>query len=159
MLFRSAFIIDRLFQGLGLSGRSFIPMLMGFGCTVPAVMAARTLDNERERRLTILITPFMSCGAKMPIYAFFASIFFSRHKGLVTFSMYLLGVTVAVLSALIISRIGRKKHQNTSFLIELPPYRLPDRKSLFLHVWDKIRDFLIRAGTLIFAMTDRKSVV
>lgn len=150
---RAAFIIDRLFQGLGLSGRSFIPMLMGFGCTVPAVMAARTLDNERERRLTILITPFMSCGAKMPIYAFFASIFFSRHKGLVTFSMYLLGVTVAVLSALIISRIGRKKHQNTSFLIELPPYRLPDRKSLFLHVWDKIRDFLIRAGTLIFAMT------
>jgi ferrous iron transport protein B len=150
---RAAFIVDRIFQGLGLSGRSFIPMLMGFGCTVPAVMAARTLENERERRLTILITPFMSCGAKMPIYAFFATMFFASNKGLVTFSMYLIGIVIAILSAVIFSVPGRRNRSDASFLIELPPYRLPDGKSLFLHVWDKVRDFLIRAGTLIFAMT------
>jgi ferrous iron transport protein B len=151
---RAAFIVDKIFQGLGLSGRSFIPMLMGFGCTVPAVMAARTLENERERRLTILITPFMSCGARMPIYALFASLFFASSKGLVTFSMYILGIIIAIISAVIISSFGKnKQNSQSSFLIELPPYRLPDHKSLFLHVWDKVKDFLIRAGTLIFAMS------
>lgn len=151
---RAAFIVDRIFQKLGLSGRSFIPMLMGFGCTVPAVMAARTLENERERRLTILITPFMSCGARMPIYAFFASLFFASNKGLVTFSMYFIGILIAILSAVIISALSRGKgHTEAAFMIELPPYRLPDSKSLFLHVWDKVKDFIVRAGTLIFAMT------
>ncbi|NLW11068.1 MAG: ferrous iron transport protein B [Clostridiaceae bacterium] len=151
---RAAFIVDRIFQKLGLSGRSFIPMLMGFGCTVPAVMAARTLENERERRLTILITPFMSCGARMPIYAFFASLFFASNKGLVTFSMYFIGILIAIISAVIISAFSRGKgHTEAAFMIELPPYRLPDGKSLFLHVWDKVKDFLVRAGTLIFAMT------
>lgn len=151
---RAAFIVDRIFQKLGLSGRSFIPMLMGFGCTVPAVMAARTLENERERRLTILITPFMSCGARMPIYAFFASLFFASNKGLVTFSMYFIGILIAILSAVIISALSRGKgHTEAAFMIELPPYRLPDSKSLFLHVWDKVKDFVVRAGTLIFAMT------
>ena len=149
---RAAFMVDRLFQKFGLSGRSFIPMLMGFGCTVPAVMAARSLENERDRRLTILITPFMSCGARMPIYAFFASIFFVAHKGLVTFSMYLLGVLVALLSAILFSKT-LLKGQDSSFLIELPPYRWPDTKSLSLRVWDKIQDFIIRAGTLIFSMS------
>lgn len=149
---RTAFMVDRLFMKFGLSGRSFIPMLMGFGCTVPAVMAARSLDSERDRRLTILITPFMSCGARMPIYAFFASIFFSAHKGLVTFSMYLLGILVALLTAVLFTKTVLKG-QESSFLIEMPPYRLPDIKSLGLRVWDKIKDFIIRAGTLIFTMS------
>lgn len=117
---RAAFIVDRVFQKFGLSGRSFIPMLMGFGCTVPAVMAARTLENPRDRRLTIMITPFMSCGARMPIYAFFASVFFTANKGLVTFSMYLIGIVVAVLSAFILSRTVLRGEE-TSFVIELPP--------------------------------------
>lgn len=149
---RAAFIVDKLFQKLGLSGRSFIPMLMGFGCTVPAVMATRTLENERDRRLTILITPFMSCGARMPIYAFIASLFFANNKGLVTFSMYVMGIVVAVIVALILSKT-LLRGQDSPFVIELPPYRIPDRKSMFLHVWDKVRDFLVRAGTIIFIMT------
>ncbi|MDD3932053.1 MAG: ferrous iron transport protein B, partial [Eubacteriales bacterium] len=149
---RAAFITDKIFQRLGLSGRSFIPMMMGFGCTVPAVMAARTLDSERDRRLTIIITPFMSCGARMPIYAFIAGIFFTNQKGLVTFSMYLLGIVIAILSAFVLSRTVLKG-EDAPFLIELPPYRIPDGKSLFMHVWDKVKDFLIRAGTIIFAMS------
>lgn len=149
---RAAFMVDRVFQQFGLSGRSFIPMLMGFGCTVPAIMATRTLENERDRRLTIMITPFMSCGARMPIYAFFASIFFTSNKGLVTFSMYLLGIVVAILSALVLSRTVLKG-EDSSFVIELPPYRMPDIKSLGLHIWDKVKDFIVRAGTLIFAMS------
>ncbi|MDD3866070.1 MAG: ferrous iron transport protein B [Eubacteriales bacterium] len=149
---RAAFIMDKIFEKFGLSGRSFIPMMMGFGCTVPAVMATRTLENERDRRLTIMVIPFMSCGARMPIYAFFASMFFATGKGLVTFSMYIMGIAVAILSAFILSRTVLRG-QDAPFIIELPPYRLPDRKSLFLHVWDKVRDFIVRAGTLIFAMT------
>ncbi|MDW7655853.1 MAG: ferrous iron transport protein B [Bacillota bacterium] len=149
---RAAFITDKLFQKIGLSGRSFIPMLMGFGCTVPAVMAARTLESERDRRLTIIITPFMSCGARMPIYAFIAGIFFTSNKGLVTFSMYLLGIVIAIASALLLSRTVLRG-EDAPFVIELPPYRLPDTKSLFLHVWDKVKDFMIKAGTIIFAMT------
>lgn len=149
---RAAFIVDRLFQKLGLSGRSFIPMLMGFGCTVPAVMATRTLENERDRRLTILVTPFMSCGARMPIYAFIASLFFVGNKGLVTFSMYILGIIIAIIAAFILSKTILRG-QDSPFVIELPPYRIPDSKSLLLHVWDKVRDFLVRAGTIIFVMT------
>ena len=149
---RAAFIMDRLFRVLGLSGRSFIPMLMGFGCTVPAVMAARTLENQRERRLTILITPFMSCGARMPIYAYFTAVFFTSGKGLITFAMYLAGIVVAVLSAFVLSRTILRGGES-NFIIELPPYRMPDIKSLMLHVWDKVRDFMVRAGTIIFVMT------
>ncbi len=149
---RAAFIVDRIFQKMGLSGRSFIPMLMGFGCTVPAIMAARGLENERDRRLTIMITPFMSCGARMPIYAFFTAIFFTANKGLVTFSMYLLGILIAFLSALLLGKTVLRG-QDSTFLLELPPYRLPDAKSLWLHIWDKVRDFCVRAGTLIFTMT------
>ena len=127
-------------------------MLMGFGCTVPAVMAARTLENERERRLTILITPFMSCGARMPIYAYFTAIFFVSNKGLVTFGLYVAGIVVAVLSAFVLSRTVLRG-SDANFIIELPTYRLPDPKSLLLHVWDKVRDFIVRAGTIIFVMT------
>ena len=149
---RAAFIMDRLFQKLGMSGRSFIPMLMGFGCTVPAIMATRTLESERDRRLTIMVTPFMSCGARLPIYAFFTGIFFTANKGLITFSMYLLGVAVAFASAFLLSRTVLRG-EDTPFIIELPPYRLPDVKSLLLHIGDKVRDFVVRAGTIIFAMT------
>jgi ferrous iron transport protein B len=149
---RAAFMVDRIFREFGLSGRSFIPMVMGFGCTVPAIMATRTLENERDRRLTIMITPFMSCGARMPIYAFFSSIFFATNKGLVTFSMYILGIAVAALSAVLLSKTVLKG-EDSSFLIELPPYRMPDARSLGLRVWDKVGDFIIRAGTLIFAMS------
>jgi ferrous iron transport protein B len=149
---RAAFIMDRLFQKLGMSGRSFIPMLMGFGCTVPAIMATRTLESERDRRLTIMVTPFMSCGARLPIYAFFTGIFFTAHKGLITFAMYLLGVAVAFVSAFLLSRTVLRG-SDTPFIIELPPYRLPDVKSLMLHVGDKVRDFIVRAGTIIFVMT------
>ena len=149
---RAAFIVDRLFQKLGLSGRSFIPMLMGFGCTVPAIMAARTLENQRDRRLTIMITPFMSCGARMPVYALFAGAYFATNKGLVTFSMYLIGVAIAILGALVLGRTVLRGGE-AAFVIELPPYRLPDARSLFLHVYDRVRDFVIRAGTIIFAMT------
>lgn len=149
---RAAFITDKLFQKFGLSGRSFIPMLMGFGCTVPAVMATRTLESERDRRLTILITPFMSCGARMPIYAFLSAIFFASNRGLVTFSMYLLGILIAIATAFLFSHTVMRG-EDAPFVIELPPYRLPDSKSLLLHVWDKVKDFLIRAGTIIFAMT------
>lgn len=149
---RAAFITDKLFQKLGLTGHSFIPMMMGFGCTVPAVMAARTLESEKDRKLTILMTPFMSCGARMPIYAFLAGIFFSAQKGLITFSMYLLGILVAVASAFLFSRT-LLKGDDSLFIIELPPYRIPDVKSLLMHVWIKVKDFMVRAGTLIFAMT------
>ena len=149
---RAAFIMDRLFQKLGMSGRSFIPMLMGFGCTVPAIMATRTLESERDRRLTIMVTPFMSCGARLPIYAFFTGIFFQAQKGLITFSMYLLGVAIAFVSAFLLSRT-LLRGEDTPFIIELPPYRMPDAKSLLLHVWDKVHDFIVRAGTIIFAMT------
>lgn len=149
---RAAFMVDKLFLKFGLSGRSFIPMLMGFGCTVPAIMATRSLENQRDRRLTIMIIPYMSCGARMPIYAFFASIFFTTHKGLVTFSMYLLGIVIAILSAVLLSKTVLRGSE-APFIIELPPYRLPDSKSLFLHIWDKVKDFIVRAGTLIFAMS------
>ena len=149
---RAAFITDRLFQKMGLTGRSFIPMLLGFGCTVPAVMATRSLGSEKERRLTIMITPFMSCGARMPIYAFFAAAFFTKNQGLVSFSMYIIGIAVAVLSAVLLSKTVFRG-ADAPFIIELPPYRLPGARSLFYHVWDRVKDFIVRAGTIIFAMT------
>lgn len=149
---RAAFIMDRLLRKIGLTGKSFIPMLMGFGCTTPAVMAARTMENERDHRLTIMILPFMSCGAKLPIYALFASVFFTANKGLAVFSMYILGMVVAILCGVILKNtLFRGKV--APFVMELPPYRLPTPSSLFLHVWDKVRGFLIKAGTIIFSMS------
>lgn len=149
---RAAFIMDRLLRKIGLTGKSFIPMLMGFGCTTPAVMAARTMENQRDRRLTIMIMPFMSCGAKLPIYALFASVFFSAHKGLVVFSMYILGMLVAILSGVLLKHT-LFRGQVAPFVMELPPYRLPTLSSLLLHVWDKARGFLVKAGTIIFSMS------
>jgi len=149
---RAAFIMDRLLHKIGLTGKSFIPMLMGFGCTTPAVMAARTMENDRDRRLTIMITPFMSCGARLPIYALFAGTFFASHQGLVVFSMYLIGMVVAILSGLILKNtLFRGKV--APFVMELPPYRLPSLDALGRHVWEKCKGFLVKAGTLIFSMS------
>lgn len=149
---RAAFIMDRLLRKLGLSGKSFIPMLMGFGCTTPAVMCARSLEDEKARKLTIMITPFMSCGARLPIYALFATAFFESHRGIVVFSMYILGMIIAIVSGLFL-KATIFKGDSSSFLLELPTYRLPTIKSVMLHMWDKAKGFLIKAGTVIFAMS------
>ncbi len=145
---RAAFIMDRLFRRFGLSGRSFIPMLMGFGCSVPALMATRTLENERERRLTMFIIPFMSCGAKFPVYAIFAAAFFSQSQALIVFSIYIIGIIIAIISGIVLKRFINKG-KTTNFIMELPPYRLPTFKNLFIHTWDRVRGFVLNAGTVI----------
>ncbi|MEG2295539.1 MAG: ferrous iron transport protein B, partial [Oscillospiraceae bacterium] len=149
---RAAFIMDRLLRKLGLSGKSFIPMLMGFGCTTPAVMCARSLEDEKARKLTIMITPFMSCGARLPIYALFATAFFDAYRGLVVFSMYILGMIIAIISGIFL-KATIFKGDSSSFLLELPSYRLPTPKNVILHMWDKAKGFLIKAGTVILAMS------
>ncbi len=145
---RAAFIMDRMFRRFGLSGRSFIPMLMGFGCSVPALMATRTLENEKERRLTMFIIPFMSCGAKFPVYAIFAVAFFASNQAFIVFSIYVIGIVVAILSGIFLKRFINKG-KTTNFIMELPEYRLPTIKNLVIHTWDRIRGFVINAGTVI----------
>lgn len=147
---RTAFIMDKLFMKLGLSGKSFVPMIMGFGCSVPAIMSVRTLENERDRKLTLLLIPFMSCGAKMPVYATFTAALFPDNAGVVTFSLYLIGVLLAIVSGLILSRTVLKG-DTPPFVLELPPYRMPTLKSTFHHMWEKAKDFAVRAGTVLFA--------
>lgn len=149
---RAAFIMDRMLRKVGLSGRAFVPLLMGFGCTVPAVMGTRILESTRDKRLTILITPFMSCSAKTPVYALFISAFFLRNKPAVIFSIYLFGVVFAVLSALLFKNTILQGEQ-APFVMELPPYRFPTPGSLFLHVWERVRDFLEKAGTVLLGAT------
>ncbi|MFZ5975740.1 MAG: ferrous iron transport protein B [Bacillota bacterium] len=146
---RAAFMMDRLLRHLGLSGRSFIPMIMGFGCSVPAIMAARTLDNERDRRLTIFLTPFMSCGARVPVYAVFTAAFFEKSQSLVMLSIYVLGVVIAIISGLILKRTVLKG-EPAPFVLELPTYRLPTLSSVVLHMWEKAKGFVKRAFTVIF---------
>lgn len=148
-LARVAFLMDRIFNKIGLSGKSFIPMLLGFGCSVPAVMAARTLDNEMDRKTTIFITPFMSCGARLPIYALFIGAFFSAHQGLIMLTLYVIGIVVAILSAWILKKTIFKGPESP-FIMELPPYRFPDLYTYLRHIWEKARGFIIRAGTIIF---------
>ncbi|MBQ2676159.1 MAG: ferrous iron transport protein B [Clostridia bacterium] len=145
---RAAFIMDRLLRRFGLSGRSFIPMLMGFGCTVPALMAARTLENERDRRLTMMITPFMSCSARLPVYAVFAGVFFKGKEMLVIFSLYILGILIAVLSGIILKKFVAG-NDVSNFIMELPEYRKPTVKNLGLHTWEKTRGFITKAGTVL----------
>lgn len=147
---RAAFIMDRPLRKIGLTGRSFVPMLMGFGCTVPAVMATRTLENERDKRLTILITPFMSCSAKTPIYALFISAFFAKNKPIIIFSVYLLGILLSILMGFLLKR-SLLKGEGSTFVMELPDYRMPTARGLFLHVWERLKDFLERAGTILLA--------
>ena len=149
---RAAFVMDRTLRHFGLSGKAFIPMLMGFGCTVPAVMGARTMENEKDRRMTILLVPFMSCGARLPIYGLMTAAFFPAQAGLVVFGLYLLGPVMAILSGLILKR-SLFQGEPAPFLLELPPYRMPTLKNIWLHVWERVRDFLTRAGTIIAAMS------
>lgn len=146
---RAAFVMDRAFRKFGLSGKSFVPMLMGFGCSVPAVMGARTLENENERRLTIMVTPFMSCGAKLPIWLFMTAAFFEGLTAtLVIFSIYVLGIVMAVITGLIFNKFVFKKH-SSPFIMEMPAYRAPDIKTLLRIMLDKFKSFAKRAGTII----------
>ena len=148
---RVAFVMDKLLRKIGLSGKSIVPMLIGFGCTVPAVMATRTLPSERDRTMTILLTPFMSCSAKIPIYAFFSAAFFPQHAALVMIGLYLLGIVIGILAALVLKASFRGRP--VPFVMELPNYRLPSFKSVMLLLWEKAKDFLQRAFTVIFLAT------
>ena len=149
---RAAFIMDRLLRRFGLSGKAFIPMLMGFGCTVPAIMGARTMENDKDRRMTMMLIPFMSCSARLPVYALLTGAFFPRQGGLVVFSLYLLGLLLAIGSGIVLKKFVFKG-EPAAFVLELPPYRLPTLKNITLHVWEKVRGFLLKAGTLILAMS------
>ena len=149
---RIAFVMDRLLRKLGLSGRSIVPLLVGFGCSVPAVMATRTLPSERDRRMTIMLIPFMSCSAKVPIYAFFTAAFFPRNGALVMIGLYLFGVSMAILTALLFKRT-LFRGEPVPFVMELPNYRMPGMKNVLRLMWDKARDFLERAFTVIFVGT------
>ena len=149
---RAAFITDRLLRRFGLSGRSFIPMLMGFGCTTTAVIAARGVENERDRRMTILLTPFMSCGAKLPVYGLITAAIFPGNSALVVLSLYLLGILLMVVAGLILRRTTFREGE-TPFVMELPAYRVPSVKNVARRLWDRARDFIVRAGTIIFAMS------
>ncbi|MGM9607782.1 MAG: ferrous iron transport protein B [Oscillospiraceae bacterium] len=149
---RAAFIMDRLLRRFGLSGKAFIPMLMGFGCTVPAVMGARTMEHEKDRRMTIMLVPFMSCSARLPVYGLISAAFFPKYAGLVVFSLYLLGLICAILSGIIFKHT-MFQGEPAAFVLELPPYRLPTLKNCALHVWEKVRGFLVKAGTLILLMS------
>ena len=149
---RIAFVMDKLLRKIGLSGRSIVPMLIGFGCTVPGVMASRTLPSERDRKMTILLTPFMSCTAKLPIYGFFTSVFFPKYSGLIMVGLYFLGILVAVLIALL-SKNTMFKGEAVPFVMELPNYRMPGVKNVAFLLWDKAKDFLQRAFTVIFLAT------
>lgn len=149
---RAAFIMDRLLRHFGLSGKAFIPMLMGFGCSVPAIMGARTMENEKDRRMTIMLVPFMSCSAKLPVYGLIAAAFFGAWAGLVVFALYLLGMLMAVVSGLIFKRTVFAG-EAAPFVMELPPYRMPTINNTLIHVWDRVRRFLVKAGTLIFLMS------
>lgn len=148
-LARVAFVMDKLLRKIGLSGRSIVPMLIGFGCTVPAVMSSRTLPSERDRKMTILLTPFMSCTAKLPIYGFFTAAFFPKYSGLIMIGLYLLGILVGILTALV-SKNTLFRGEAVPFVMELPNYRMPGAKNVLHLLWDKAKDFLQRAFTVIF---------
>ena len=146
---RVAYIMDGLMGKLGLSGRAFIPMLLGFGCSVPAVMASRALEDMKDRRKTVLVTPFMSCSARLPIYVLFSDVFFPEHAMIVAYSMYVIGLVIAILIALVMKCFERKKAVRT-LLIELPEYKTPNAHTIFIYVWEKVKDYLTKAGTTIF---------
>ncbi len=147
---RVAYVMDGIMGKLGLSGRAFIPMLLGFGCTVPAIMASRSLENMKDRRKTILVTPFMSCSARLPIYVLFSQMFFGEMAMLVAYSMYLIGIIVAILVAWVMSSKSDKSVGNT-LLIELPEYKSPNARTIIIYVWEKVKEYLTKAGTTIFA--------
>lgn len=146
---RVAFVMDDIMGHLGLSGRAFIPLLLGFGCSVPAVMASRALEHRKDRVKTILITPFMSCSARLPIYVLFSQMFFPKHAMLVSYSMYLLGIIVAITTAFVLSKLDGSKAEH-ALLIELPEYKSPNARTIAIYVWEKVKDYLTKAGTVIF---------
>jgi ferrous iron transport protein B len=148
---RAAFVMDRFMRSIGLPGKAFVPLIVGFGCNVPAVMATRTLENERERKLTILMNPFMSCGARLPVYVLFAAAFFPNSGQDVVFALYLTGILVAILTGLVMQRT-LLQGESTGFMMELPPYHLPTLKGVLLRTWDRVRLFLKEAGRVIVVM-------
>lgn len=149
---RVAFMMDKLMRKMGLSGKAFIPMIIGFGCSVPAIMTARTLESEKDRKLTALLVPFMSCNARLPVYTVFASVFFTNHRGLVVGSLYLLGIVIAFLFGILLKNTYFKKDEEP-FIIEIPEYKMPKFSSVLNVTADKALEFLKKAGTLIFAMS------
>ena len=149
---RVAFVMDKLLRKIGLSGRSIVPMLIGFGCTVPGVMASRTLPSERDRKMTIMLTPFMSCSAKLPIYGFFTQAFFPEHSGIIMVGLNFLGIAVGFVTALIF-KSTMFKGEAVPFVLELPNYRMPGVKNVAQLLWEKAKDFLQRAFTVIFIAT------
>ncbi|MHB8880544.1 MAG: ferrous iron transport protein B [Thermodesulfovibrionales bacterium] len=149
---RAAFVMDRAMHAIGLHGKSFIPMLLGFGCNVPAIYATRTLENPRDKALTALLIPLMSCGARLPVYVVFIGAFFSTHAGTVLWSLYVLGIVLAIAMGVILKRT-LFKGEAPMFIMELPPYRMPSFKSLLMHTWEKGKHFLIKAGTYILAVS------
>ncbi len=149
---RVAFVMDKLLRKIGLSGKSFVPMIIGFGCSVPAIMATRTLSSERDRKMTIMLIPFMSCSAKLPIYALFTAAFFEKYQVLVMIFLYLLGMVVSVLCALLL-KSTIFKGDSIPFIMELPAYRMPSAKSLVIHMWEKAKSFVKKAFTIILAAT------
>lgn len=149
---RVAYVMDGIMGKIGLSGRAFIPMLLGFGCTVPAVMASRALEDPKDRLKTILVTPFMSCSARLPIYVLFSEMFFEDKAMIVAYSMYIIGLAVAILVALVMNLIDKKKasEPTNTLLIELPEYKSPNGRTIFIYVWEKVKDYLSKSGTTIF---------
>ena len=149
---RVAFLMDKIMRKMGLSGKAFIPMIVGFGCSVPAIMSARTLESEKDRKLTALLVPLMSCNARLPVYSIFALVFFPKHMGIVVASLYFLGIILAFILGIIFKHLIFKNEEEP-LLIELPEYKLPSLKNLFVQLYEKSKNFLIKAGTLIFAMS------
>ncbi len=149
---RIAFLMDKIMRKIGLSGKAFIPMIMGFGCSAPAIMATRTLESEKDRKMTALLAPLVTCGARLPVYALFASIFFASNQEFVVMGLYLLGIVVAILVGLLFKNTLFKKDEQP-FILELPEYKLPSFKNIIINAWDKSKGFIIRAGTLIFAVS------
>jgi ferrous iron transport protein B len=147
---RVAFIMDRLFRNFGLSGKSFVPMLIGSGCSVPAIMASRTVDNERDRKLTIILTPFIPCSAKLPVFTLFVGTFFP-HATWVGASMYFIGIIMVIVSGILLKRTKVFEGKIFSFVMELPPYRMPTIKGVWIHMWERAKTFIIKAGTIIFS--------
>jgi ferrous iron transport protein B len=145
-----ALVMDRIMEHVGLNGKAFIPMMIGFGCNVPGIMAARTIETPKERLLTILLTPLMSCSARLPVYALFVGSFFAKQEALIVLSLYVLGILVSLLLAKIFSKTLLSE-ETSLFVIELPPYRLPQGKALWRSTWDKGKNFVKKAGTFIFA--------
>lgn len=149
---RVAFVMDRIFRYFGLSGKAFVPLLMGYGCSVPAIMATRTLEDVKSRRLAITVMPFMSCSAKLPVYAVFAGAFFTAHQGLVMFTLYSLGILIAMLSCLLLNKTVLRGDA-APFVMELPPYRIPTLKATTTHTWEKAKGYVVKVGTILLSMT------